>query len=42
MKTYKYGVYDSTGNILARFYTYIQAETFKISRNRMDWQIKAL
>lgn len=42
MGAMKYGVFDSTGNLLRCFDTWKQAETFKISRNRMDWQIKQL
>ena len=38
----KYGIFDSTGILLKCFNTWKQAETFKISRNRMDWQIRQL
>ena len=38
----KYGVFDLTGTLLKCFDTWKQAETFKISRNRMDWQIRQL
>lgn len=35
-----YIVFDSTGMPLRRFNTFAQAETFRISRGRPDWQIK--
>ena len=42
MGTMKYGVFDSVGMPLAYFNTWKQAETFKISRGRVDWQIKQI
>lgn len=39
MKAKRYGVYDSTGVLLRTFENYKQAETYKISRHRMDWKI---
>lgn len=42
MGVMKFGVFDSTGALLRCFNTWKQAETFKISRNRMDWQIRRL
>ena len=35
-----YIIFDSTGTPLRRFNTFVQAETFRISRGRPDWQIK--
>lgn len=37
---YKYEVFDSTGTMLKSFNTYEQAQTYKISRSRMDWTIR--
>ena len=38
----QYGVFDSTGMLLRYFNTWKQAETFKISNGRMDWQTKQI
>lgn len=38
----QYGVFDSTGMLLRYFNTWKQAETFKISNDRMDWQTKQI
>lgn len=38
----QYGIFDSTGTLLKYFNTWKQAEAFKISRNRMDWQTKQI
>lgn len=35
-----YIIFDSTGAPLRHFDTFVQAETFRISRGRPDWQIK--
>lgn len=42
MGAIKYGVFDSVGTLLRYFNTWKQAETFKISRGRMDWQTKQI
>ena len=38
----QYGVFDSVGKLLRYFNTYKQAETFKISRQRYNWNVKQI
>lgn len=42
MKKLKYAVFDSAGMLLRYFDTWKQAETFKMSNGRMDWQTKEI
>ena len=38
----RYAVYDTTGRLLRKFFTYKQAMTYKIAMQRYDWKIVEL